>query len=76
MDAFAVQGVFDDAIANFGIDYDGPVAVIQTNNNISVPEVQINIPEVLVAELLNFDPLVDDGNFDIDLYVNMRHQLL
>ena len=54
----------------YGIDDDGPVEELQTENNIVVPRSTITLSpeaEEVLGSLVN--PLADDGNFGINLYL-------
>ena len=47
----------------YGIDYDGPLTDIETDNNVVVPESHIQLTDHQLQELQNrIDPLSDDGN--------------
>ena len=47
----------------YGIDYDGPLTVIETDNNVVVPESHIELTDHQLQELQNrIAPLSDDGN--------------
>lgn len=51
----------------YGIDYDGPLTDIETDNNVVVPESQIQLTDHQLQELQNrIDPLSDDGNNGIN----------
>lgn len=53
----------------YGVDFDGPTPELQTNNNIKVPEIDINLSPICEQYIQdNFDPLENDGNFGIDIY--------
>lgn len=54
----------------YGVDDDGPVPQLQTNNNVEVPCSSVELTdEDRVIFALSFDPLVDDGNHGIHLYL-------
>lgn len=59
----------------YGIDYEGPVPQIQTNNNVEVPEVVLDLPQSIQDELSSFNAFQDDNNFGIDLYLQLRTYL-
>ena len=69
-----VQGVIDDANRDwndYGIDGDGPLSETSTDYTIEVPEVQISITEAQLDQLQAWiDPLSNDDNHGINLYVN------
>ena len=45
----------------YGIDYDGPLTDIETDNNVAVPESQIQLTDHQLQELRNrIDPLSDE----------------
>lgn len=69
------QTILDDNIDILGIDFDGPVVDIQTNNNVQVPEVMLDLPEQFLVHMLRFDPLEEDDNFGINLYVQLRERV-
>ena len=47
----------------YGIDYDGPLTDIETDNNVVVPESHIQLIDHQLQELQNrIDPLSDDDN--------------
>lgn len=74
----AADGVFDaDGAdhANIGIDFNGPVANIHTNNDIQVPEIVLHLPDQLLEDIANLDPLQEDGNFGIDHYLHLREKI-
>lgn len=55
----------------YGIDNDGPISDIETNNNVVVPELHLQLSEQQLQELeRNVDPISDDGNNGIDHFVN------
>ena len=55
----------------YGIDYDGPMTDIETDNNVVVPESHIQLTEHQVEELHSrVDPLSDDGNNGINHFLN------
>ena len=55
----------------YGIDYDGPMTDIQTDNNVVVPESHIQLTDHQLQELHSrMDPLSDDGNNGISHFLN------
>ena len=55
----------------YGIDYDGPMTDIQTDNNAVVPESHIQLTDHQLQELHSrVDPLSDDGNNGINHFLN------
>ncbi len=56
---------------DFGIDEEGPVPEIESDNDVVVPESCINFREDQVAMMMEqVDPLADDGNQGINLFIN------
>ena len=56
--------------STYGLDDDGPVPQLQTNNNVTVPRSSVELTDEDRAILaLSVDPLVDDGNHGIHLYL-------
>ena len=56
--------------STYGLDDDGPVPQLQTNNNVTVPRSSVELTDEDRAILaLSLDPLVDDGNHGIHLYL-------
>lgn len=54
----------------YGIDYDGPLTDIETDNNV-VPESHIQLTDHQLQELQNrIDPLSDDGNNGIKHFLD------
>ena len=55
----------------YGIDYEGPLTDIETDNNVVVPESPIQLTDHQLQELhRRVDPLSDDGNNGIDHFLN------
>ena len=55
----------------YGIDYDGPLTDIETDNNVVVPESHIQLTDHQLQELQNrIDPLSDDGNNGINHFLD------
>ena len=55
---------------SYGIDYDGDVPDIETDNNVVVPECSLVLSDQqwTIIENIVPDPLADDGNFGINFY--------
>ena len=51
----------------YGIDYEGPLTDIETDNNVVVPESPIQLIDHQLQEL---PPLSDDGNNGINHFLN------
>ena len=55
----------------YGIDYDDSLTDIETDNNVVVPESQIQLTDHQLQELQNrIDPLSDDGNNGINHFLD------
>ena len=55
----------------YGIDYDGPLTDIVTDNNVVMPESHIQLTDHRLQELQNrIDPLSDDGNNGINHFLD------
>ena len=55
----------------YGIDYDGPLTDIETDNNVVLPESQIQLTDHQLQVLHSrTDPLSDDGNNGINHFLN------
>ena len=63
----------DSPLVNFdeyGIDYTGPVPAVVTDNNVAVPNSDVELTEEQLQHLeSHVDPLADDGNHGIDLFL-------
>ena len=61
----------------FGIDPDGPVGELETDNNVVVPQSTIQLTEYQLNEISQLvpDPLVDDGNYKILHYLTICNYL-
>lgn len=68
-----VANIPDDAVINeesYGIDYDGPIPEIVTDNNVIVPISNIELSNTQHHHLQqSIDPLEDDGNNGIEHYL-------
>ena len=64
----------DSPLVNFqdyGIDYDGPVPDVVTNNNVIVPNSTVELTEEQLHYLSsNVNPVSDDGNHGINNFLN------
>ena len=55
----------------YGIDYDGPLIDIKTDNNVVVPESHIQLTDHQLQKLQRrIDPLSDDGNNGINHFLD------
>ena len=60
----------------YGIDWDGPFPEFQTNNNVVIPELNVDISQGNLEYIMNsFNPLQDDGNHGINLYNEILREL-
>ncbi|KAL1516251.1 hypothetical protein ABEB36_000170 [Hypothenemus hampei] len=59
----------------YGIDENGPLPVIETANNVVIPESDINLTPEQHTEIKNAvpNPLLEDNNYGITHYLNVRH---
>ena len=78
---FVPSGVHDIDIGNislYGVDPDGPVASIERENMVSVPESTIQLTDNQTDEIkcLVSDPLADDGNHRIGHYLAIANYLI
>ena len=64
-------------ISQYGVDPDGPVASIERENMVSVPESTIQLTDNQTDEIkcLVSDPLADDGNYRIGHYLTITNYL-
>lgn len=59
-------------IESYGIDQDGPIPDIITDNNVVVPELELKLTESENQQLKeNVDPLSDDGNSGINHFLSV-----
>ena len=55
----------------YGIDYDGPIPDVDTDNCVVVPEPLIQVSDQQLQQLQhNVDPISDDGNYGINHFLN------
>ena len=57
----------------YGVDDDGPVPDLQTNNHVVVPDLNIHINREFVTEGLNV--LADDGSHGMEIYLQVRNHV-
>ena len=58
--------ILTENIELYGIDSDGPTPALETNNNVQVPEVDIQLSAEEEEYIVNnFDPLYNDNNHGI-----------
>ena len=62
----------------YGVDEEAPFPQIETDNNVEIPESRIITLCDFHMSLLhaNIDPLLDDGNDGIRLYLNTKELLV
>lgn len=57
---------------SFGVDTDGPLPCVQTNNNVVIPDIAVGINDTTFSLMqCTFNPLQDDGNYGIDLFCSV-----
>ena len=60
----------------YGVDDDGLIGMLQTNNHVVIPSLSVNLDEEEVAALTrNLDLLADDGSHGVDTYVEVRNRI-
>ncbi|XP_029978761.1 uncharacterized protein LOC115411007 [Sphaeramia orbicularis] len=65
----AVNGIFD--VDNYyGIDEEGPLPELQTNNNVIIPDIDVAINETTMNSI-RVNPLENDGNHGINLFSSL-----
>lgn len=71
----AVDAIFN-TNNSYGEDEEGPLPELQTNNNVVIPDINVNINETTsLAMQHHFDPLQNDGNNGINLFSSLLHFL-
>lgn len=56
----------------FGVDEEGPLPEFQTNNNVIIPHNDVTVNETTITFIQrSVDPLQNDGNHGINLFVNL-----
>ena len=76
-----LQSVNDDNLFEmqgelYGVDFEGPVTDIETNNNVIVNAVSVQLTERQLQELsVLINPMHDDGNHGINLYLQTRDHI-
>ena len=58
-------------LSQYGIDYDGPLPTLQTANNVEIPEVHLALSQECIQSLTSMDPLENDGNYGIDVFLRI-----
>ncbi|CAI5692486.1 unnamed protein product [Oreochromis niloticus] len=59
----------------YGVDEEGPLPELQTNNNVNIPDIDININETAMNIIQQVNPLENDGNHGIDVFSSLLHRL-
>ena len=60
----------------YGVDFEGPVLNIETENNVVVNTISVQLTERENEDLaVLVDPLQNDGNHGINLYLHVRDYL-
>lgn len=63
-----------DCNQDYGIDDDGPMPDLQTNNHVEVPASTVNLTDDQVAQLVrDVNPVSNDNNYGIELYSATRN---
>ena len=63
-------------LALYGIDFDGPTPELQTNNDVQVPDIDLNFNEITQQYMQNsFDPLQNDNDYGVSLYCQLVEYL-
>lgn len=71
-----MTGINDSCNTDSASGTDRPFPDLQTNNNVVVPLLNIEINETTMNRLRQrFDPFEDDGNHGIDLFCNILNFL-
>lgn len=55
---------------NYGIDGDGPLPELQTNNNVIVPDISVSFNDTTMNTIRQVNPLENDGNHGIDVFAS------
>lgn len=56
---------------NYGIDEDGPLPDLQTNNNVIIPDMSVTFNETTMNIIRQVNPLENDGNHGINLFTSL-----
>jgi len=66
----------DTELFAYGIDWDGPVPQIETANNVQVPLIEVELTDEQLYYLYeNFDPLRNDDNYGIDVFLDVLNYI-
>ena len=55
----------------YGVDFNGPTPELQTNNNVVVPEIYLELNERCQEFIRNMNPMANDNNFGVNTYCNL-----
>lgn len=66
----AIDAVFQ-IDGDFGVEDDGPLPVLVTNNNIVIPENNFHVNDTTANLIRTVNPLHDDGNHGINLFIQL-----
>ena len=71
------QDVAINDLSSYGVEYNGEVPDVETENNVVVPECTIVMSDEQwsIINRVIPDPLVDDGNYGINLYSRVLETL-
>jgi len=70
-----INDIFDDD-NYYGIDEEGPLPELQTNNDVRIPDIDVTINETTMDSIRQVNPLENDGNHGIDVFSSLLHFLL
>ena len=56
----------------YGVEEEGLFPDMDSNNRVVVPSVSVCLSPSQEASVLQLDPLLNDGNYGIDLYCSVR----
>lgn len=60
-------------VNNYGIDDEGPLLELQTNNNVVIPNINVTINETTMNIIQQVNPLENDGNHGIDVFLSLLY---
>lgn len=74
---YSQQDILVNDLESYGVDYDGEVPDVETDNNVVVPEGTIVISDEQWAQIQNAvpDPLANDSNYGINFYCRVLETL-
>lgn len=56
---------------NYGIDEDGPLPILQTDNNVIIPDMSVTFNETTMNIIRQVNPLENDGNHGINVFTSL-----